>query len=193
MAARMDAQPQSRATVDQKTRNGALLLELLSRAGPQLRSQARRNAPNEADAEDALQDACLQFLRHYGGPLERASALPWLVLVVKRCAWRIGRRARREEPAFESGLPPESEATALRCGRRGPDELVEAAEETAAQWRLLDLLKPDERYAIVMVALGYSYREICERYGWTYTKVNRCLSEGRAALRAIQEGRDETS
>jgi DNA-directed RNA polymerase specialized sigma24 family protein len=33
------------------------------------------------------------------------------------------------------------------------------------------------------LALGYSYREIAERQGWTYTKVNRCVAEGRAALR----------
>jgi hypothetical protein len=26
---------------------------------------------------------------------------------------------------------------------------------------------------------GHSYQEICELTGWTYTKVNRCLTEGR--------------
>jgi DNA-directed RNA polymerase specialized sigma24 family protein len=34
-----------------------------------------------------------------------------------------------------------------------------------------------------MRAAGLSYTEIGELRGWTYTKVNRCLSEGRAALR----------
>jgi hypothetical protein len=29
---------------------------------------------------------------------------------------------------------------------------------------------------------GYSYREICQLTDWTYTKVNRCLTEGRRAL-----------
>jgi DNA-directed RNA polymerase specialized sigma24 family protein len=43
-------------------------------------------------------------------------------------------------------------------------------------------LKPDERTAIGLAAAGYSYGEIAERRGWTKTKVNRCLYEGRAAL-----------
>jgi hypothetical protein len=32
---------------------------------------------------------------------------------------------------------------------------------------------------------GYSYAEICELCGWTYTKVNRSLAEGRARLRGL--------
>ena len=46
-------------------------------------------------------------------------------------------------------------------------------------------LKPSERRALSLLALGYSYREICEQTGWSYTKVNRCLAEGRAALREL--------
>jgi hypothetical protein len=45
-------------------------------------------------------------------------------------------------------------------------------------------LKPDQRMALLLAAAGYSYREIGQRRGWTYTKVNRCVNEGRAALRA---------
>jgi DNA-directed RNA polymerase specialized sigma24 family protein len=46
-------------------------------------------------------------------------------------------------------------------------------------------LKANERLAIVLQAEGYSYAEICELCGWTYTKVNRCLAEGRATLRRL--------
>ena len=49
--------------------------------------------------------------------------------------------------------------------------------------RLLAGLKADERTAIVLQAGGFSYAEIGAMRGWTYTKVNRCLAEGRAALR----------
>ena len=45
-------------------------------------------------------------------------------------------------------------------------------------------LKPAERRALGLIGAGYSYREVGEITGWTYTKINRCLSEGRAALRA---------
>jgi DNA-directed RNA polymerase specialized sigma24 family protein len=51
--------------------------------------------------------------------------------------------------------------------------------------RALRRLKPDERRALVLKAEGFSYAEICELNGWTYTKVNRCLAEGRARLRQL--------
>jgi DNA-directed RNA polymerase specialized sigma24 family protein len=77
----------------------------------------------------------------------------------------------------------------------GPDPrlIVERAEQYAAYTALLARLKPDERTALLLLALGYSYREIGELRGWTHTKVNRCLSEGRAALRESGSGeaRDE--
>ena len=50
--------------------------------------------------------------------------------------------------------------------------------------RELAALKADERLAIVLQAEGYSYAEIQQLCDWTYTKVNRCLAEGRARLRA---------
>ena len=40
-------------------------------------------------------------------------------------------------------------------------------------------LKPHEVRALTLKAQGLSYQEICDATGWTYTKVNRCLSEGR--------------
>ena len=39
----------------------------------------------------------------------------------------------------------------------------------------------------MLQAQGYSYAEICELCGWTYTKVNRCLAEGRARLYRLAE------
>jgi DNA-directed RNA polymerase specialized sigma24 family protein len=91
----------------------------------------------------------------------------------------------REEPSFESGLPEgaESHGGTLCPQYRGPAELVEVEAELSERRELLGRLKRDERRAIVLVALGYSCREIRERCGSTHTKINRCLSEGRAALR----------
>jgi DNA-directed RNA polymerase specialized sigma24 family protein len=44
-------------------------------------------------------------------------------------------------------------------------------------------LKPSEREALYLKGLGYSYREIMQLTGASYTAVNRRLAEGRAALR----------
>lgn len=37
----------------------------------------------------------------------------------------------------------------------------------------------------MLQAAGYSYREIGQRRGWTYTKVNRALATARATLREL--------
>ena len=131
-------------------------------------------------AEDALADACVQFLRFFDGVTDE-HALRWMLVVVKRCAWAISRR-RRERASLLEAVPRE-EIQGEPC--RGPVELLEVAEEVREFGAALDELKPDERRALALLALGYSYREIAESQGWTRTKVNRCLAEGRARLRRL--------
>jgi DNA-directed RNA polymerase specialized sigma24 family protein len=55
---RMAAQPKANPA----TQRGQMLSQLLKRDGAKLRSQARLHAQRPSDAEDALQDACVQFL-----------------------------------------------------------------------------------------------------------------------------------
>jgi DNA-directed RNA polymerase specialized sigma24 family protein len=50
--------------------------------------------------------------------------------------------------------------------------------------RRLAKLKPNERTSLGLLGAGFSYKEIASKCGWTYTKVNRCIKEGRAALAA---------
>jgi RNA polymerase sigma factor (sigma-70 family) len=175
----------------------ALLDRLLHRHGARLRRQARRNSSSAADAEDALQDACIQFLRSYNAPLELSAALPWLLLAVKHSAWKLGARRRRCEALVAltctDSADDERPALTVLDERPGPAERAERFEHLTGCIALLQRLKPDERTAIVLHALGYSYREIMAHQGWTYTKVNRCLVEGRAALRELDRGRDRTA
>lgn len=179
---RMAAQPKAKPAAD---RRGEMLCQLLERDAFRLRSQARLHAQRPSDAEDALQDACVQFLRYYDGPSEEA--LRWMYVVVKRCAWAIGRRASRtRELGYEvspaDGEGEERELLPVDDGF-GPAEIVERGEAVSERIALLDGLKPDERRALLLLALGYSYKEIAAGQGWTHTKVNRCVAEGRADLR----------
>jgi DNA-directed RNA polymerase specialized sigma24 family protein len=52
----------------------------------------------------------------------------------------------------------------------------------------LPALKPAERMALLLFGFGYSYREIGELNQWTRTKTDRCLKEGRAALKRTAAG-----
>jgi RNA polymerase sigma factor (sigma-70 family) len=174
----------------------ALLDRLLDRNGARLRRQAARNSSLAVDAEDALQDACLRFLRSYNGPADLSAALPWLLLAVKHSAWKLGARRRRCEALVALSPTDSSDGeqptlTALD-ERPGPAERAERSERLAERRSALAQLKPDERTALLLFALGFSYREIAARQGWTYTKVNRCLAEGRAALRELAARGDES-
>ena len=173
-------------------RRGRILEQALTEGRAALRRQADRSAPQTADADDALQEACLQFLRYYDGPPGEA-ALRWLMLCLKHRGWEIAqRRLRRESFAALSATDADDPATPivrLLGEEPGPQERVERSEEASAFFAALARLKPDERTALLLLGLGYSYAEICARRGWTRTKVNRCLAEGRAALRAAEARR----
>jgi RNA polymerase sigma factor (sigma-70 family) len=144
---------------------------------------ARRNAATEADAEEALQDTFAAFITDFD-PYGEAPALAWLTLALKRRCWRMREAAhldrrvlalpetRHEEP---SGLIERRPAEAPPL----PDRVADRSEARAR----LAALKPDERTAIVHHAAGFDYAEIGRRFGWSPTKVNRCLYEGRVALR----------
>jgi DNA-directed RNA polymerase specialized sigma24 family protein len=147
-----------------------------ARRAPLLRV-AERNSACAADAEEALQDAFLAFIESYD-PGGEAPPLAWLTLVLKRRCWRI-KEARRHETRE---LLPGAESEARRWAGSPPDPGATVVDLEEARMRLHGL-KPDERTAIGLAAAGYSYNEISERRNWTRTKVNRCLYEGRSALR----------
>lgn len=149
-----------------------------------LLSIARENARNHADAEEALSEAFASFLRAYD-PGGGAPPLAWLTLTLKRECWR-----RRREAHLDRHLGQEAERGGGDPGAvldllPAPGPLLEArlAERDDARRRLAEL-KPDERTALGAFAAGFTYKEIAQRLRWTYTKVNRCVREGREALAA---------
>jgi DNA-directed RNA polymerase specialized sigma24 family protein len=82
-----------------------------------------------------------------------------------------------------NGEPPADLSDAFADPEADPFERAAEAELSAERRAALGRLKPDERTALLLLGLGCSYAEICAQRGRTKTKVNRCLSEGRAALR----------
>lgn len=150
--------------------------EVLARHGAAIHRTARRVSICSADADDALQRATLILLtKAPAHPPARLAS--WMHLVTKREALAL----RRERERLLGGevcvtLPSQAPDPAEHAER------VEGARERAA---VLRRLKADERRALVMRGEGYSYAEIAALTGWTHTKVNRCLAEGRARLRAL--------
>ena len=186
----MAAQPDSRSSASERERNAELLTEVLRLHEHRLRRQANRHAELPDDADDALQSAYLLFVERYKGIGE---PLAWLYTTVKREAWAIRRRTSRQRECSLTPTGPNGDseinlAEILPTDLPGPAERLERREVITERLRSLSNLKHDERRALALLGMGLSYAEICELTGWTHTKVNRCLSEGRASLRGRENG-----
>jgi RNA polymerase sigma factor (sigma-70 family) len=149
--------------------------DLLETAGPQLRRVARRVSICADDAEDALQRALVLLLTK-APPIDGPRLAAWMTVVTRREALAVRRSRERFATAADS-------LDAAHSDRPGPAEHAERRERVAEAKLALAALKPAERLAIVLQAEGYSYAEICTLCGWSYTKLNRSLAEGRARLR----------
>jgi RNA polymerase sigma factor (sigma-70 family) len=176
------------AEVDQEDRHRAAVA-LLAKGATRFRITARRFSLCRDDADDALQRAT-EILLTKGPAVEPSRLAAWMQVVVRREALAIRRlRERMLVDATHGGGSAMAEHAdpmdRLACEAAGPAEALERRERVAAAARMLALLKPQERRAIALQAQGYSYAEICSITGWTYTKVNRCLAEGRARLREL--------
>jgi RNA polymerase sigma factor (sigma-70 family) len=159
-----------------------MLDQLLRAEKARLVRQARFHSRRTEDADDALSDACVQFLRFYDGRSGN-DALRWMLVVVKRCAWGLSRRSA----ARDARCPTLAAAELASSGSELAEipELVERTEDTAQVIELIEQLKPDERTALILIGLGCSYAEIGELRGWSQTKVHRCVKEGRAWVRDL--------
>lgn len=151
---------------------------LLDRQGIAFRRTATRFSICPADAEDALQRASLTLLEK-APPHPPARLTAWMHVVTRREALAL----RRERERLLGGEVPLSLESAAPC----PSERALQREQSLKRLRILGRLKPAERRALLLRGQGYSYAEISAVTGWSRTKVNRCLAEGRARLRELSK------
>ena len=162
-------------------------IELLGSGRASFWRTARRVSICHDDADDALQRAT-EILLTKAPPHPKPRLAAWMHLVTRREALRV--RAERERLLFRPlGPDPagsvDEQIDRLPSAAPCPAERFERVERARDRARRLARLKPHERRALCLKAEGYSYAEICELTGWSYTKVNRCLAEGRARLRRL--------
>jgi RNA polymerase sigma factor (sigma-70 family) len=143
------------------------------------------------EAEDAVSRGLALFIAKFD-PDGEAPALPWLIVTIKREAWAILRHRMRRGGELSRNVDQVGEKfnfedNVLDEHYLGPVERVLARERNDARLAALEQLKPHERICLGLKGLGYSYEEIQEITGWSYTKVNRLMVEGRAALRAMTD------
>ncbi|HEV7363359.1 MAG TPA: sigma-70 family RNA polymerase sigma factor [Solirubrobacteraceae bacterium] len=150
-----------------------LVLDTLREHAASLLGTARRYSICTDDAHDAYQRAVEIFLKR-AHRLDRDGALPWLRTVVKHEALAV--RAARQR--LLGGGAVDLDARENREAAT-PEECAADADALTRSAEALQRLKPQEVRALLLKAQGHSYKEIGELTGWSYTKVNRCLTEGR--------------
>jgi RNA polymerase sigma factor (sigma-70 family) len=171
-----EVDPPERAGDGDRERGEALVLELLGAHADSLLRVARRYSMCADDAHDAYQRG-LEILMRHAARLDPERAAGWLHTVVKHEALAINRSRRRIVGFAEVDLDALESRTSA-----SPEERVLASDRVARSAEALHGLKPQEVRALWLKALGHSYEQICEVTGWTYTKVNRCLAEGRKSF-----------
>jgi RNA polymerase sigma factor (sigma-70 family) len=143
---------------------------------------AKRNAASGSDAEEALQDAFASFISEFD-PERGAPPLAWLTVVLKRRCWRLRDMANLDRRVVaDAGAEHQEPTDSIESVTAQDRPLAERVADRCEARSHLRRLKLDERTAIGMLAAGCTYGEIGQLRGWTHTKVNRCIYEGRRAL-----------
>jgi RNA polymerase sigma factor (sigma-70 family) len=153
-----------------------LVLRIVSTQAESLLRTAYRNSLCDDDAHDAYQRSMEIFLRR-ARTLDPRSAHKWIHVVVKREAQEL-RRVRSGSVPYEAvdfDLHVASEVST-------PEERALAKDRARRAAEALRRLKPQERRAMGLKAFGHSYAEIAEATGFSATKVNRALTEGRKSF-----------
>lgn len=160
-------------------------VETYSRHEGALRRTARRYSICADDADDALQRG-LEILLRKAPSEDPRELIRWTQTVVKHEALAVRRDRERilAGPASRRPEPDAEDWVALIPSRAdGPPERAERHEAVARSREALQSLKPQELRALTLLAEGFSYREIGEITGFSQTKINRCLAEGRERFR----------
>jgi RNA polymerase sigma factor (sigma-70 family) len=153
-----------------------LILRTVAAHAESLLRTARRNSICPDDAQDAYQRALEIFMSH-ADRLEPARAAGWLHVVVKREAQAIRRSRKRLVSTSDVDFDTHESPRAL-----SPDEQLMSFDLVSRSAEALQRLKPQELRALWLKAQGHSYNDIGAITGWSYTKVNRCLTEGRRSF-----------
>ena len=127
----------------------------------------------------------------------RSTGRAWLVTVAVHEAFEYYRRERVEMPAgpFRTPYADSAAPGELREPVADDRDLADqVADRMLHTRRLNDLrtIKPQDRQALYLKALGFRYYEIAALLSITYTAVNRRITEGRRRLRQLEAAHESS-
>lgn len=154
------------------------VLRLVQDHAAELLRFARRFSYCADDAHDAYQRSLEILLRRMRID-PPAQPVSWVRTVLRHEALAL--RAQRDQLVSRAEVD---------FDRHEGRHLEDPAEQAVGQEQLrqaaeaLQRLKPQEVTALLLRAEGLTYKEICTRTGWSYTRCNRAVTEGRRAFAA---------
>jgi RNA polymerase sigma factor (sigma-70 family) len=155
-----------------------LVIAVVSQHADSLLRTARRHSLCADDAQDAYQRTMEIFVRR-ARTLDPAQAYKWVHTVCKHEAMAV----REQRQQLVSCEEPDLDREEAR-NTPSPEERIVSFDRLRRSAEALQRLKPHELRALWLKAEGFTYDEISRQTGWTYTKVNRCITEGRRAFMA---------
>src|SRR6188472_36360 len=138
--------------------------------------------PARAQSDAARKRAAIEMIAEHGGAL-------------KRTARRYSLDGEDAEDAYQRAL----EIVLTKAPTTDAQELIRWTqtvtkhEAIARSREALQALKPAELRALSLLAEGYSYAEIGELTGFSQTKINRVLAEGRDRFRSLVSSSEDGS
>jgi RNA polymerase sigma factor (sigma-70 family) len=164
---------QNTAAVESRRRAATALIESHDAV---FRRTARRYSICTDDSEDAYQRA-LEILLTKAPPIEGDALVRWMQTVTKREALAV-RRQRERVLGSPRGAGHDDDADPLEfiaSESPGPNDRLARRERVARSGEALRALKPQEVRALTLKAQGYSYAEIGQMTGWSYTNTKAKL------------------
>jgi len=159
---------------------------------PYFRRMAMRRLDNAADAEDAVQDACLAAWRHLGQFKGKAQMATWLTAIVMNSSRTIIRKRGRmrvssiDEP--KDGANGVQVTEILPDGRPDPEVQLRYSEYERRLRRLWAHLPASMRVVVRMRTIeGRSVRETADALGLTESAVKSRASRALATLRRLDQ------
>lgn len=180
----------ARPTSDAARKRAAV--EMIAQHEAVLKRTARRYSLDAEDADDAYQRA-LEIVLTKAPTSDQRELIRWTQTVTKHEALAVRHNRERLLGAPASPNGPFDRVALIPAESDGPDEQAERREEIARSREALRALKPAELRALTLLAEGYSYAEIGEITGFSRTKINRVLSEGRNRFRNLLASSEDGS
>jgi RNA polymerase sigma factor (sigma-70 family) len=170
-------------------------VEIVAQHESSLKRTARRYSLDAEDAEDAYQRA-LEIVLTKAPTTDLRELIRWTQTVTKHEAMAV-RESRQRTAGYRAASTRPGDGTdpvaLIPATADGPDERAERNEAIARSREALKALKPAELRALTLLAEGYSYAEIGELTGFSQTKINRLLAEGRNRFRSFLSSSEDGS